>query len=82
MRVGVDFREEADLRIEGPRVVTTTSLPPIPSLSLESDSSVLEEAGNAGTWGSLSLSLDMPNLAVRDELPSEDAIAGVREGEL
>ena len=81
MRVGVDFREEADLRIEGERVVMTTSLPAIPSLSLESDSNVLEEAGRAGTCGSLSLSLDKPNLAVLVELPTEEAIAG-GEGEI
>ena len=74
--VGVLFREEDDLRIEGARVVTTTSLPPIPSLSLESDSNVREDAGSAGTCGSLSLSLDKPNLAVPAELPTEEAIAG------
>ena len=78
--VGVLFREEDDLRIEGARVVTTTSLPPIPSLSLESDSNVREDAGRAGTCGSLSESLDKPNFAVSAELPTEDAIAGVRDG--
>ena len=78
----MDFLEEADLRIEGARVVMTTSLPPIPSLSLESDPGAAEEAGRAGTWGSFSPSLDMPNLAVRDELPSEDAIAGCAKVEI
>ena len=78
--VGVLFLEEDDLRIEGARVVMTTSLPPIPSLSLESDSNVREDAGRAGTCGSLSESLDKPNFAVSAELPTDEAIAGVREG--
>ena len=73
--MGVVFREEDDLRIEGARVVTTTSLPPIPSLSLESDSNVREDAGRAGTCGSLSLSLDKPNFAVSAALPTDEAIA-------